>query len=43
MTLNQSVYVSRFRHKERSGEQEHYLNWFKKAGFTVMVSDSLVN
>jgi N-dimethylarginine dimethylaminohydrolase len=30
------VYLSRFRHKERSGEQEHYLKWFQQNGYKTV-------
>uniref|UniRef100_A0A914E4X9 Amidinotransferase n=1 Tax=Acrobeloides nanus TaxID=290746 RepID=A0A914E4X9_9BILA len=33
------VYLSRFRHKERTGEQKHYLEWFKKNGFKIYGDD----
>ncbi|KAH7718871.1 Amidinotransferase [Aphelenchoides avenae] len=33
------VYLSKFRHKERTGEQEHYLKWFKQHGFEVVGED----
>ncbi|CAJ0607520.1 unnamed protein product [Cylicocyclus nassatus] len=36
---NNSVYLSKFRHKERSGEQEHYLKWFKSQGFKIYGDD----
>ncbi|PAV82049.1 hypothetical protein WR25_11094 [Diploscapter pachys] len=29
LVFKDKVYLSRFRHKERTGEQEHYLKWFK--------------
>ncbi|KIH67751.1 Amidinotransferase [Ancylostoma duodenale] len=36
---NNNVYLSRFRHKERTGEQEHYLKWFKSQGFHIFGDD----
>ncbi|KAK6738201.1 hypothetical protein RB195_020360 [Necator americanus] len=36
---NNSVYLSKFRHKERTGEQEHYLKWFKSQGFHIYGED----
>lgn len=33
------VYLSRFRHKERTGEQEHYLKWFKQNGYETVGED----
>ncbi|CAB3411461.1 unnamed protein product [Caenorhabditis bovis] len=35
LVYNNKVYLSRFRHKERSGEQPHYLEWFKKNNFEI--------
>ncbi|GMS84364.1 hypothetical protein PENTCL1PPCAC_6539, partial [Pristionchus entomophagus] len=34
-----SVYLSRFAHKERTGEQEHYLKWFKANGLKTYGED----
>ncbi|VDK18510.1 unnamed protein product, partial [Anisakis simplex] len=39
LVLNNKVYLSRFRHKERTGEQEHYLKWFKANGFETVGDD----
>ncbi|VDM77798.1 unnamed protein product [Strongylus vulgaris] len=39
LVYNNNVYLSKFRHKERSGEQEHYLKWFKSQGFHVYGED----
>lgn len=36
---NDKVYLSRFAHKERTGEQEHYLKWFKANGFKTYGED----
>lgn len=33
------VYLSRFRHKERTGEQAHYLRWFKENKFQPLGED----
>uniref|UniRef100_A0A1I8A810 Amidinotransferase n=2 Tax=Steinernema glaseri TaxID=37863 RepID=A0A1I8A810_9BILA len=33
------VYLSRFQHKERTGEQEHYLKWFEQQGFEIYGRD----
>ena len=38
LVYKDNVYLSRFRHKERTGEQVHYLRWFKEnrsAGFEI--------
>uniref|UniRef100_A0A7E4ZR16 Amidinotransferase n=1 Tax=Panagrellus redivivus TaxID=6233 RepID=A0A7E4ZR16_PANRE len=39
LVLGNNVYLSKFRHAERSGEQEHYLKWFKANGYTVHGED----
>jgi N-dimethylarginine dimethylaminohydrolase len=39
LVLGNRVYLSRFRHKERSGEQLHYAKWFKENGFTALGAD----
>ncbi|CAJ0585490.1 unnamed protein product, partial [Mesorhabditis spiculigera] len=39
LVLGDKVYLSRFRHKERTGEQEHYLKWFKANGFKTTGED----
>lgn len=31
--------MSRFRHRERTGEQKHYLEWFKKNGYKIYGED----
>ncbi|VDN34185.1 unnamed protein product [Gongylonema pulchrum] len=36
LAYDNKIYLSRFRHKERSGEQEHYRRWFKEHGFDVL-------
>ncbi|KAE9550479.1 hypothetical protein FO519_006317 [Halicephalobus sp. NKZ332] len=33
--FDKNVYLSRFKHKERTGEQEHYLNWFKSQNYSI--------
>uniref|UniRef100_F1LAS8 Amidinotransferase n=2 Tax=Ascaris TaxID=6251 RepID=F1LAS8_ASCSU len=39
LVLNDKVYLSRFRHKERTGEQKYYLEWFKAHGFSPLGED----
>ncbi|MFH4979769.1 hypothetical protein AB6A40_006478 [Gnathostoma spinigerum] len=39
LVLGNKVYLSKFHHKERTGEQEHYLKWFKEHGFEVIGDD----
>ncbi|ULU03532.1 hypothetical protein L5515_012945 [Caenorhabditis briggsae] len=36
LVYDNKVYLSRFRHKERTGEQPLYLEWFKKNGITTI-------
>lgn len=35
LVLDNKVYLSSFRHKERRGEQAHYLRWFKDNNFEL--------
>lgn len=35
LVFGQKVIVSRFRHKERRGEEHHFLRWFEARGFQV--------
>src|ERR1043166_5702931 len=35
MAVGQKFVLSRFLHRERQGEQEHFKRWFKKHGFEV--------
>ena len=35
VTVGQKLVLSRFLHRERQGEQEHFKKWFKKQGFEV--------
>ncbi|VDM46656.1 unnamed protein product [Toxocara canis] len=35
LVLDDKVYLSRFRHKERTAEQKHYSEWFKEHGFKL--------
>ncbi|KAK5979003.1 Amidinotransferase [Trichostrongylus colubriformis] len=39
LVYNNKVYLSKFRHKERTGEQEHYLRWFKSHGIQTFGED----
>uniref|UniRef100_A0A0K0DH47 Amidinotransferase n=1 Tax=Angiostrongylus cantonensis TaxID=6313 RepID=A0A0K0DH47_ANGCA len=39
LVYNNKVYLSKFRHKERTGEQEHYLKWFKSQNFHTFGED----
>ncbi|KAK6044288.1 Amidinotransferase [Cooperia oncophora] len=39
LVYNNKVYLSRFRHKERTGEQAHYLKWFKSYGLQTLGED----
>ncbi|KAK6044849.1 Amidinotransferase [Cooperia oncophora] len=39
LVYNNKVYLSRFRHKERTGEQVHYLKWFKSQGLQTLGED----
>ena len=32
---DKNVYLSKFRHPERSGEQQHYLEWFKANNYKI--------
>ncbi len=34
------VYLSKFRHAERSGEEKHYAKWFADNGFELHGGDS---
>jgi N-dimethylarginine dimethylaminohydrolase len=36
---DKNVYLSKFRHKERTGEQNHYLEWFKANNYKVFGED----
>ncbi|WKX97493.1 hypothetical protein Q1695_013283 [Nippostrongylus brasiliensis] len=36
---NDRFYLSKFRHPERTGEQEHYLKWMKAQGIRVLGDD----
>uniref|UniRef100_A0AC34RLS4 Amidinotransferase n=1 Tax=Panagrolaimus sp. JU765 TaxID=591449 RepID=A0AC34RLS4_9BILA len=33
IVFGNNVYLSKFKHQERTGEQEHYLKWFKSNGY----------
>ncbi|CAD6195609.1 unnamed protein product [Caenorhabditis auriculariae] len=35
LVYEDKVYLARFRHKERNGEEPHYLKWFKANGFKL--------
>uniref|UniRef100_A0A914WZZ0 Amidinotransferase n=1 Tax=Plectus sambesii TaxID=2011161 RepID=A0A914WZZ0_9BILA len=37
---NNKVFQSKFRHKERQGEEQHYIKWFKENGFDIQGADS---
>ncbi|VDO24244.1 unnamed protein product [Haemonchus placei] len=39
LVYNDKVYLSKFRHKERTGEQKHYLQWFKAHGYQTLGED----
>uniref|UniRef100_A0AC35U4V0 Amidinotransferase n=1 Tax=Rhabditophanes sp. KR3021 TaxID=114890 RepID=A0AC35U4V0_9BILA len=38
LAYNNKLYVSRFRHKERTGEEPLFLNWFKENGYEILGS-----
>lgn len=37
LAYRNGVYLSRFKHKERRGEQPYYADWFRRQGFTLYV------
>lgn len=39
LVYHNKVYVARFRHKERAGEQQHYHKWFKEHAFEILGDD----
>lgn len=39
LVIGNKVYLSKFRHKERTGEQRHYAKWFKENGFKLLGED----
>uniref|UniRef100_A0A915DQN8 Amidinotransferase n=1 Tax=Ditylenchus dipsaci TaxID=166011 RepID=A0A915DQN8_9BILA len=39
LVLGNKVYLSKFRHKERTGEQHHFAKWFKENGFQALGQD----
>lgn len=36
MVLNNKIYLSTFRHDERKGEQQHYLNFYRNNNFELL-------
>jgi len=39
LVYGDNVYLAKFRHKERSGEQIHYHKWFQQKGFNIHGAD----
>ena len=39
IVLDKNVYLSKFKHKERTGEQEHYLKWFESQNYNTLGRD----